>query len=172
MENLLDDAQLYAFGADWKSIFEVMPERLLPIGDMDEPGHDFESANEEAKIRQAKTLEFWNEHSECDMDSSDVTLFHADFTENYLFIADSEAMKSGLVLVVFFDDRGRVVRQQRIKPDWAEDLAGAWFQGTFDETEEFETAELGPEYQRGGPTWPPACDESFIARFRKGQSSE
>jgi hypothetical protein len=73
----------------------------------------------------------------------------------YLFVADKVALDTGRVLLVFYDDCGRTVRQSRIQPQHCEEIAGAWFDGFIDEMDEFREAEIGPDYLPEGSCGPP-----------------
>lgn len=80
--------------------------------------------------------------------------FHSQAVCKYLFILDKVALDTGKVLVVFFDDCGRTVRQSRIQPEHCEEIAGAWFDCFIDEMEVFTEVDIGPDYVPGGSRGP------------------
>lgn len=178
LENLLDDRNQFDYGADWTRIFEIFPERLfellLPDEDYEKRMHrrnekleklqnDFTSGNinpviiEYASTRQdpATGRIRTDEEINASIYNTRTERLHDEYVENYIFIADRIATETGKVLVVFFDDRGRVVRQSRLQADLCEDTAGAWFESRIYEQSEFSEAEIGPDYLPGGARGPP-----------------
>jgi hypothetical protein len=150
-ELILDDVALYDYGDDWDRIFEVVPERLL------EELLDDKRLRDAPEIRKAPVREEQHKldiEGVADLKQATVRLhYHA--VRKYLFVADKTALDTGKVLVVFFDDCGRMVRQSRMEPEFGEGLAGAWANCSIDEMNEFSEAEIGPDYLPGGPCGPP-----------------
>lgn len=193
-QNVLDDQTIYDYGDDWSRIFEVMPERLFCIaGASDSIGFMREVEDGDAKIRQCKIDVEAGEFESLRMEEASRShlpgkhrpetddeieasiyrakthrLHHASIV-NYLFIADKEAMETGKVLIVFFDDRGRSVRQARIQPDLCEDTAGARADGHFADQPELNEAYIGPEYLPGGACGLPFPTVSSAAEARSTQ---
>jgi hypothetical protein len=161
-QNILNDAELYDYGDDWQQIFEVMPERLF-----EETLEDVYLRDSPAE-REARLLE--PQASQRKLDIDDVTdmdalrqatvPFHFLVAYRYLFVADKVALDTGEVLLVFFDDSGRTVRQSRIQPQHCEEIAGAWFDCFIDEMDEFREADIGPEYLPGGSCGPPYATQT------------
>jgi hypothetical protein len=153
-ENILDDAALCDYGDDWHRIFEVIPERLF-----EEILHDADMRDapeeHEALIREAQRNLDIDEAVDMDSWKQATTRFHSDAVCKYLFVADKVAFDTGKVLIVFFDDCGRTVRQSRVQPEYCQEIAGAWSDCFIDEMEEFTEAEIGADYLPGGLCGPP-----------------
>jgi hypothetical protein len=153
-ENVLDDATLYAYGDDWHRIFEVIPERLFMIYMMEISG-----ALPSARERDSSIVRLQRElmsKGDWELDEASATeALHYAAIVNYLFIADKTALETGKPLIIFFDDCGRVVRQARIQPDLCEDTAGAWHDCHMSDMPEFNEAEIGSDYLKGGVCGPP-----------------
>jgi hypothetical protein len=148
-ENILNNATLYDYGNDWQCIFEVIPERLfeevLYDADMRDAPEERESRTREAQ----RNLDI-DEMTDADTFKQATADFHSQAVCKYLFVSDKVALETGRVLIVFFDDCGRTVRQSRIKPEHCEEIAGAWSDNFFEEMGEFTEAEIGPHYLPGG----------------------
>jgi hypothetical protein len=149
-ELILDDGALYDYGDDWHRIFEVVPERLL------EELLDDERLRDAPELREAPVRE--EQHklniegvADIEAQKEATARLHYHAVRKYLFVADKTALDTGKVLVVFFDDCGRTVRQSRIEPEFGEGLAGAWANWSIGEMYEFSEAEIGPDYLPGGP---------------------
>jgi hypothetical protein len=153
-ENILDDVALYDYGDSWQQVFSVMPERLfeemLEDADAREPPEE-----RSARILSAQRTLNIAEETNMDALRQATVRLHYLVVYRYLFVADKVAFDSGKVLVVFFDDSGRTVRQSRVRPEHCEEIAGAWFDCFIDEMEEFREADIGPEYLAGGSCGPP-----------------
>jgi hypothetical protein len=123
-------------------VFEVIPERLfeevLDNADMrDTP------EQHELRIREGQLNLDIDEITDIDTLKSATVRVHSQAVSKYLVVADKVALDTGKVLVVFFDYYGRTVRQSRIQPEYCEEIAGTWFDGFFDEMEEFTQADIG-----------------------------
>jgi hypothetical protein len=150
-ENILDDAALYDYGDDWRRIFEVVPERLLQELLNDNVGSQTVSQKRQAPMRgMLRNLDI-DDVSNTNAWKIEIVRLHLSVTRNYLLISDKVALDTGKVLVVFFDDCGRTMRQSRIEPEYCADIAGAWFDGCLDDAMDvFTEAEIGPDYLTGG----------------------
>lgn len=153
-ENILDDATLYDYGDHWYRIFEVIPERLFEevLGDID---MWTTPAEYEKRIREAQPNLGIKEMADINVFKEATMNFHSQATCNYLFISDKVALNTGKVLVVFFNDCGKTVRQWRVQPEHCEEIAGAWFDCFIDEMEVFTEADTGPDYLPRGSYGPP-----------------
>lgn len=153
-ENILDDATLYGYGDDWRRIFEIIPERLFEEN-MDHADARDAPEEREAWIREAqRNLDFY-EMTEINTFREATVRHHSRAVCKYLFVSEKVAFDTGKVLVVFFDDCGRTVRQSRVQPEHCEEIAGAWFDGFIYEMEGFIEADIGPDHVPGGPCGPP-----------------
>jgi hypothetical protein len=153
-ENILDDATLYDYGDDWRRIFEVVPERLFEES-LDDADMRTTPEDHEAQIREAQGNLDSGEVDDLDAFKEATTRYHSEAVSRYLFIEDKVALDTGKVLIVFFDDCGRTVRQSRMKPEHGEMIAGAWADSCIDEMDEFAEADIGPDYLPGGSCGPP-----------------
>lgn len=154
-ENILDDVALYDYGDDWRRIFEVVPERLLqelldddyePQTALDEPQATMREMLRDLRVDEVTRANAWK---------MAIVRLHLDAAGNYVLVADKVALDTGKVLVVFFDDCGRTVRDSRIEAELCDGLAGAWFDGCIDEDNVFTEANIGPDYLTGGSCGPP-----------------
>jgi hypothetical protein len=84
-----------------------------------------------------------------------VSEYHKAVIKGYLFLVDEETIRTGLVMIVLFDDCGRVVRQRRIPPSECNWISGSWFLRSFFDLDHFLEADPGPAYQVGGICGPP-----------------
>lgn len=153
-ENILDDVAVYDYNDDWHRIFEVIPERLFQ-----ETLEDFDATNtpdeqRKALIREAQRNFDFDATADMDTFRQATVRLHYDSVVNYLFVADRVALTTGEVLIVFFDDCGRTVRQSRMLPEHCDGTAGAWADCFIDECSEFEDANIGPGYLPGGSCGP------------------
>lgn len=154
-ENILDDAALYDYGDDWRRIFEVIPERL-GFGDTPDDLDGLPIPKEhEARIREAQRNVHIDDEADLDALKQATVKLHYAVVENYLFVADKVALDTGKVLIVFYDDCGRTVRQSRILPEHCDGIAGAWADCFIEEMAEFEEGDIGPDYLPGESCGPP-----------------
>ena len=84
-----------------------------------------------------------------------VSAVHKACVVTYLIVEDEETLcEEGLVLLVFVDAYGDVVREKRVTAEQAEMMGGFWVNCSWDESGDWEDAVWGPEYtaegQRGG----------------------
>ncbi|KAM0717801.1 hypothetical protein Q7P37_006133 [Cladosporium fusiforme] len=144
-ENILDDAALYNYGDDWRRIFEVIPERLFEET-LDDANAMPTPEEHEARIREARRNLDIDEVADIDAFKQATARLHSEAVCKYLFVSDKVALDTGKVLIVFYDDCGRTVRQSRVQPEDCEQIAGAWFDISIDEMDEFVEGDIGPEY--------------------------
>jgi hypothetical protein len=114
---ILDDAARYNYGPEWQKIFLRIPQLV------DRPPYksispaDFEAGKNTAIQEYEEQMEAENFHRdpETSSQSSDedeydnlyLSAYHAASVIGTIWIADSEALLSGKVLLVWFDDHGR-----------------------------------------------------------------
>lgn len=171
---LLNDANLYNFGADWRRIFDTIPELLDPSsGDWEyyqqrqnEGLNDLKSFArggvshapsrllENLACFQGKELEEWVAKA---LQSS----VHEACVVAWIVLEDEEALESKQVLLMFLDAYGRVVREKRVGVDEAEDMGGSWVRGSWHERDEWLEAELGEDYRGEG-----VCGELLLENLR------
>lgn len=156
-ENILDDAALYDYGDDWRRIFEVIPERLFgnTLDDLDGMPTPEERDRLIREAQRNVNIDDIEDEAELHALKQATTKLHAAAIENYLLVEDKVALDIGKLLIVFFDDFGRTVRQSRILPEDCDGIAGAWADCFIDEMAEFEEGDIGPDYLPGGPSGPP-----------------
>lgn len=179
-ERLLDDATLYNFGNHWERILDYVPELVGPLTTSfgydftttfwDSYLDSIRKAKDEfCKAREilsggstegatAMTIELI-ESSRRDLQADlvmnsvlEVTLsyLHKMYVVNYLIVEDEEALESGLLLIIFLDAFGRVVRHCRMDASLAESMGGSWLECCWDESSEWVEGTLGEDYQEGG----------------------
>ena len=68
---------------------------------------------------------------------------------NYVIVEDVEALETGLVLLLFLDDRGCVARRFRLSASKAEQVGGAWLEFCGDESYYWVEADVGENYFAG-----------------------
>jgi hypothetical protein len=181
-DTVLDDATLYSYGDDWAKIFSVLPEIILQIKDFSESDYWKDSSDsvrrylddEKYFIEQLKeciasqpstrdemSAAFHEQNEDAFQDEGEESFgwalrsLHLASTHSWCVVADEEAIQTGLVLLVFFDDKGRVVRQGRRTPSDCTYMEGAFVDGCIDEDETMNFGEPGPAYAVGGVCGPP-----------------
>lgn len=163
---ILDDAARYKYDPEWQKIFLRIPQLV------DRPPYksispaDFEAGKNTAIQGYEEQMEAENFHrdpetssqseDEDEYDNLYLSAYHAASVIGTIWIADSEALLSGKVLLVWFDDHGRTVRSLRMHPSHIQNLeaemdngGGAMFEPLW------EIAVVGDEYERGGVCGPP-----------------
>lgn len=156
-ENILDDAALYDYGDDWHRVFEVSPERLGFAETPDDLEGMTTPEQHETSLLEAQRAFNIAIDSFTDKEALKFATaqLHSQAVSNYLFVADKVALDTGKVLLVFYDDCGRTVRQARVRPEYGEQIAGAWVEMFIWEIDEFLEADIGPDYLAGGACGPP-----------------
>ncbi|KAL8942163.1 MAG: hypothetical protein Q9216_001810 [Gyalolechia sp. 2 TL-2023] len=164
---LLDDPELYSYGADWQRVFEVVPELLEPN---DRDWASYEDAQREAVeglrayagggvaraepglVSNLASGEFGFKGQELEYHVAKALQaeVHRVRVVAWVVLEDEEALESGNVAVIFVDALGRVVRSTRVPAGDAESMGGAWADGCWDEMTEWTDGDLGPQYRLGG----------------------
>ncbi len=160
-DQLLNDPDLYDFGADWQQVFDVLPELL-------EPQHGNWDVKKEWQRQKMEELVAFAEggvsRAPSDLlknlshyqgqELEDVVAewlqseVHAAHVHGYIVLEDEEALNSGRPLLIFLDVLGRVVRSQRVENGEEANIAGFWQMCSWREISEWEDAELGEDYKR------------------------
>jgi hypothetical protein len=169
---------LYSYGDDWARVFQVFPENLLQIpltpqpltaqptrsrGERDEDELTPTELRQRCRANLPSTVEdqsagLSGRYDEDDVFRDAVTNYHRGMIRGYLFLADEETMRTSLVMLVFFDNFGRAVRQKRVT-DGDCHISGAWFSQSIWNYDQFLEADPGPAYQVGGICGPPFADD-------------
>lgn len=171
-DRLLNDATLYDFGDHWERIFDYIPElvvdqsedasyRARRLRDAEDAfrmaqaifsGSPATAAIGEEPMRLIESARRYLPAAEVQEHVLQVlqSSIHCACVKTYLIVEDEEALQTGQVLLLFLDNCGRAVRQQRLPAREAEDIGGAWVQHCWDEDHFWEDADLGADYQEGG----------------------
>ena len=180
---LLNDATLYNYGANWQKIFEVVPELLEP-NDLSWVAYEARQQNELEALRAYAEggisvadqrlvdnltgvsqgnpqIGFRGAQLEHYVAKTLQASVHKECVVAWIVLEDEEALDSGKVALIFVDALGRVVRSMRVDPGDAESVGGLWADGSWDEVDEWEEADFGPEYQIGG-----ACGSLLLESMR------
>ncbi|KAI4125113.1 MAG: hypothetical protein LQ338_004441 [Usnochroma carphineum] len=160
---LLNDPDLYNFGADWQRVFDVLPELLQPSdGDWTyyqeaqcKALEDLTAFAEGGVARAPpKLLEnlssFQGEELEQIVREALQSEVHTAHVVTWIVLEDEKALANGEVAVMFVDAYGRVIRSKRTEVGEASMMGGAWVNCCWDEMDIWEEAVLGEEYQIGG----------------------
>ncbi|KAL8729756.1 MAG: hypothetical protein Q9181_004892 [Wetmoreana brouardii] len=162
-ERLLNDPNLYNFGADWHHVFDVLPELL-------ERDSDHLSYYKE---RQRRAMEDLRKFAEGGLTQAPPGLVeslpsfqgkeledyvamvlqsrvHAACVIGWIVLEDEEALNSGMPVLLYLDILGRVVRSKRGEIWDTLAISGAWHNRSWREIREWEDAELGDDYKNGG----------------------
>ncbi|KAL8833431.1 MAG: hypothetical protein Q9170_004274 [Blastenia crenularia] len=167
---LLDDPDLYNYGADWQRVFDVIPELLEP-NDQDWASYEkgqraameelrayAEGGVDRAERRLIANLTgasgapgFQGAELEFHVARALQSNVHRECVVTWVVVEDEEALETGDVGLMFVDGLGRVIRSKRVLPEDAQSIGGLWADGSWDEVDEWVEADFGPEYQAGGP---------------------
>ncbi|RHZ65986.1 uncharacterized protein CDV56_109164 [Aspergillus thermomutatus] len=160
----LNDASLYDFGADWYKIFLRMPQLLEHFGSAEEYKESVQEALRQGMEWEAEDpAQAEEEGYDPEEDGLPWPMFYAEYHRalviGRIHIVDkktlaSEGRDAGKVLIVFYDECGRVVRSARADEWYAADITyldncyldehGCWVNGR-----------IGKDYDWGGPLGPP-----------------
>ncbi|KAL8645553.1 MAG: hypothetical protein Q9226_007250, partial [Calogaya cf. arnoldii] len=163
-DRLLNDANLYNFGANWQQVFDVIPELLSPADDtcwemyqemftraMDALNAYAEDGVKRTSVGPHKTLSFhermalesctaedWSEGLESAVQQARVI--------SWIALEDEEALESGMVSILFLDEFGRLAVSSFTAPTGAIiRLPSHVGEGPFARVVSMDVAE--PEYQ-------------------------
>ena len=150
---ILDNAVLYDFGADWTQVFERLP--ALLIGNPDR-GRIRRAKKEAVQDTEYDVDVYGDDDSEAKV-APDWAFVQVLSKIGFLFVADAVALRTGGVLLVWYDDCGRLVRQTRIEPAKVVDVFRGHRSGWLYDVDSslWAEAEVGPAYQQGGACGPP-----------------
>lgn len=113
----LDDPSLFAFGADWRRVFDVLPELAGPVQGYVRCGFEVEErfGPLRARLREVRGGAAERE-AEAEAGAVGMAL-QVLAVDSFLVVADAEAWDTGLLWLLYLDARGNVVRHSRIAPD-------------------------------------------------------
>jgi hypothetical protein len=172
---ILDDALLYSYGNDWFKIFSVLPELLLGKQHYWQLDHwnkntdlvkrhvwdqlymlDYQKGCVATQPSTTDELEaaFYDDFGGENQFADALRRLHVASTRGWLIVADKVAMQSGLVLLVFYDDTGRVVRQDRVVPSECSVIRKEYLS----DNPTLRGGQPGPDYDVGGSRGPPFED--------------
>ncbi|KAL8913519.1 MAG: hypothetical protein Q9171_001707 [Xanthocarpia ochracea] len=174
-DQLLNDPDLYDFGANWQQVFDVLPELLEPQeGNWDVMKESQRQAMEalvafaEGGVSRApsdllKNLSSYQgkelEDAVADFLQSEA---HAAQVHGFMVLEDEEALNSGRPILIFLDVLGRVVRSQRVENGDEANIMGSWEMCSWHEISQWEDAELGEDYKIGG-----ACEGLLLEKLKQ-----
>jgi hypothetical protein len=195
---VLDDPQLYSYsddwtssrlpsdGDDWTTIFSVLPEIFFSPGN-DTISDYWMNGSKSLMNHLAYEMSLLDYQKKCiALQPSTREAIEAAFYDetpfayalrdlqlrsihSWLVVADEEAIRTGRVLLVFFDDMGRVVRQGRREASDVTFTEGAFVDGCIDEDETLLYGEPGPAYCVGGPCGPPFQERETTLTLPEGR---
>lgn len=160
---IFNDASLYNFGPSWQRVFLLWPELLASVYKADEHEERIQEELEDV-IKYDKCYE--DKRNQPGFDSEgrpDVRglcfCYHSVVVIGRIHIVDevtlsAEGPHAGKVLVVFYDECGRVVRFSREDADYAVDMT-ALSNCYLDDHPCWSYGQIGEEYQRGAVLGPP-----------------
>lgn len=154
---VLNDADLFNFGAEWRRVYEILPELAGPLDpEVDDKlriprarkAEDLEPFRSDLKTQIAEVKEeapeAWRDDRDTIIDSLAIGLQKC-AKRAYLILADEEAFRSGSLYVLYLDGFRNVIREGRMDPE-IHDLFGVV--GTWVETNEFlEGSTVGEKYR-------------------------
>lgn len=135
--SVLNDANLFNFGADWKQVFNILPEiagcksdyQRTPDPDMlDKDFPELRAALEEAKQEHPDWKQDWKLLLEGNLVAR-ALLFTASIS--WIWIVDKEAFETEQLLVVYLDSNQIVTVQGRMEFDqgYLDELLLNWYEG-------------------------------------------
>ena len=152
---ILDNPDLYNFGADWALVFNRLP--FLLTGEPDEGL--IRTAQAEAVKDFHEDMDVFKENKREQEVPSHPNFSFAQVLSSigFLFIADEKALRSGLLLLVWYDECGRATRQTRVEPEKVPEVCNGHLDGwLYDiDSELWGRAEVGEAYEEGGICGPP-----------------
>jgi hypothetical protein len=164
---LFDDATCYNYDSEWQKVFSRIP-RLVDsrVSPEDLEKRKATRATERAEAQDQKEAENYHLDPETSSQSSqssdeiDYSSYHWDSVVGVIWIADSEALRSGKALMAWYDDCGRVVRSIRIDPKEIQTFSGMLIEGIAYELDQWQFADVGDDYEVGGVCCPPGFEQS------------
>lgn len=155
VSHILDDSSLYNYGSDWSRIFVRVPEvaqgMMGPIGE-----GSIKEVEHMVKDAQIEAVREFEEDEIEELQEPDYTKMQSLCVTNFLFVEDEEALNTGKVLIVWLDERGRIIRQCRIVPQDMEGPLGIQHSPAgYESSPAWLCGEVGVAYRRGGICGPP-----------------
>lgn len=137
---MLDD-EIYEYGDDWRRILDIMPELVAGLGPCNHT-----PVSEEERQAFCASLEGLDAEDRAMKIESSRRQIQEKLVQNYLIVVDEEALETKMLLFVFLDAHGDVVRQVRLEPSLTEEVSGGWSDGGGWQ-HFFEDGTVGPKYQ-------------------------
>ncbi|GLI78223.1 hypothetical protein PoHVEF18_006531 [Penicillium ochrochloron] len=109
---VLDDADIFNFGSDWRRIYDILPEVSYPI----EFGCITKDDHRDLAARKQSDPQAWRDDRDSVIESVGMTM-QSSATTTYIFIADEETFESGRPRVIYLDGLRRIVREGRMDPE-------------------------------------------------------
>ena len=176
--DIFNDASLYDFGSDWQRVFLLWPELLRNVSNVDEHEEMIQEELEDV-IKYDKCYEEKRNQPNFDSEGrlevrSLCFGYHKVIVAQRIHIVDeitlsSEGPHAGKVLVVFFDECGRVVRFSREDADYAVDMT-ALSNCYLDDHPCWSYGQIGEDYQRGGKLGPPYSKHAGNCEVRQAST--
>lgn len=129
---VLDDADIFNFGSDWRRIYDILPEVSYPIefGCITKDDHRYfvryiepceygemrPFFKRDLAARKQSDPQAWRDDRDSVIESVGMTM-QSSATTTYIFIADEEAFESGRPRVIYLDGLRRIVREGRMDPE-------------------------------------------------------
>ena len=156
---ILDDSADYNFNDQWEKVLHVLPEIVSSRPDnfsSDRLKHALVELNafRRGGVDQApqSLLQYLTTFSRDELQETlgQILLsnFHERCVATCLIVEDRQALESGEILLLFLDFEGNVVRKSRIDMTETPQVSGAWARPCWDESTEWEEAEISEQYQR------------------------
>ncbi|KAJ5240325.1 uncharacterized protein N7469_001916 [Penicillium citrinum] len=142
----LDDKNFYDFGADWRRVYNVMPEIAGPMGGQSRRSPDHREINYFRKEfkRNLRRQGIWEPKI-----NEDIALrLQRVVTATYILIADQEAFDTGCLWLLYLDCYRNIVREAHIN---AEKVGISEVILHWEQTMElWEQSDVGEKYRLGG----------------------
>ena len=182
-QTILDKAALYDYGSSWHRIFNRLPQLLDRCQlSAEEFQENMEEAKKEAVQAEIDDREIAEESGyDPDEDGEPWPVLYECYqwaaTFGFLFIVDEKTLSpssphSGKVRVVWFDERGRVVRHRReTSYDPSQTMAG-WRDCFVREHPVWANADVGNDYAWGASLGPPFNEEASKSGGNEGTADD
>lgn len=151
---LLDDKTMFDFGADWRRIYDLMPEVAGPMGGQSRrpPDHreiDYfrKEFKKDLRAQMKRNPNARMKDSFCIIADVALRLQRA-ITVTYILIADQEAFETGCLWLLYLDCYRNIVREARIDAEKVgiSEITMHWDQSM----ELWEHSNIGEKYRVGG----------------------